>query len=118
MGEAGMVVVVGRVVGEPEVASTKVSYTLEDNSGRVGVVYWLQEEDRGATFTPLGEGVMAKATGSVRCQAGETHIMAFKVKEICQAEAEAHLLEVVYSHLKLRQLRLRAQQTANGTNGT
>merc|ERR1712176_1226926 len=44
--------------------------------------------------------------------------MAFKVKEICQAEAEAHLLEVVYSHLKLRQLRLRAQQTANGTNGT
>ena len=41
--QAGMVVVCGRIV---EIERTKSVYQLEDNSGRLEVVQWVEEGDR------------------------------------------------------------------------
>ena len=55
-----------------------------------------------------------KVVGSIRSQQDKKHVMAFKLDNVSsQAEYDAHKLEVVYSHLKLKQL----QQKLNGQIG-
>merc|ERR1712025_577872 len=105
--EVGMVVVVGRVV-TMEKAATKSTYQIQDDSGELEVIQWLEE---GTNQPEYSEGSPVKVIGSIRTQAEKKHIMAFKISAVpTQEEYDAHLLEVVYSHLKLRQL----QQKING----
>jgi len=105
--EVGMVTVCGKV-NTVERAATKTTYHLEDNSGTLEVVQWVDEGSAGAEHN---EGDEVKVVGSVRTQGEKKHVMAFKISAVsCKAEWDAHLLQVVYSKLKLRQL----NQGSNG----
>ena len=62
----------------------------------------------------FSEGSQIKVVGAIRTAQDKKHVMAFKIDSVsCQAEYDAHKLEVVYSHLKLRQL----QAKLNGQIG-
>merc|ERR1719370_1494675 len=99
--EVGMVVICGRVAGI-ERAATKTVYQVEDSSGRVEIVQWV---DEGTAGTEHNEGEDVKVVGSVRTQGEKKHVMAFKISPVTSsAEKDAHLLQVVYAKLKLRQL--------------
>merc|ERR1719158_24026 len=105
--DVGMVTVCGKVT-TVERAATKTTYHLEDNSGTLEVVQWVDEGSAGAEHN---EGDEVKVVGSVRTQGEKKHVMAFKISAVsCKAEWDAHLLQVVYSKLKLRQL----NQGSNG----
>jgi len=99
--EVGMVVILGRVTSV-EKAATKTTYQVEDSTGEVHVIQWI---DEGSSEKEHVEGTYVKVVGSIRTQASKKHIMAFRIMDIAsKVEQDVHALEVVYSHLKLRQL--------------
>merc|ERR550525_82955 len=96
-----MMVIVGKVM-DCEKATTKTTYKINDDSGEIEVIQWVED---GNTLEEFPEGTNVKVFGSLRNNQGKKHMMAFKVSVITsQAEYDAHLLEVVYTKLKLRQL--------------
>jgi len=108
--EVGMAVVAGRVTSM-EKAATKSTYRIQDESGEIEVIHWVEE---GSVQQEFCEGSLVKVTGSVRFQQDKRHVMAFKISPIAdQVEYDSHLLQVVYSHLKMRQL----NQKINGQIG-
>lgn len=108
--EVGMVVICGKVVGIDR-AATKTVYQVEDNSGQVEIVQWV---DDGTAGTEHNDGDNVKVVGSLRTQGDKKHVMAFKIITVTSAaEMDAHLLQVVYSKLKMRQL----QNTITGQVG-
>jgi len=113
--EVGMVVICGRVVNI-EKAATKTVYQLEDSSGQVEVVQWV---DEGNNTVEHNEGDDVKVVGSLRTQGDKKHVMAFKISAVTStAEMDAHLLQVVYSKLKLRQLQNTITGQVGGTTST
>ena len=60
--EVGMVVVVGRVVSI-EKAATKSTYHIQDDSGELEVIQWLEE---GTSQPDFNEGSPVKIIGSIR----------------------------------------------------
>jgi len=108
--EVGIVTIVGKVT-DCEKATTKTTYRIQDESGEVEVIQWVED---GQTLDEFAEGSNVKVFGSIRTNQGKRNMMAFKVGVISsQAEYDAHLLEVVYTKLKLRQL----DQRINGQIG-
>jgi len=108
--EVGMVVIVGRVTGL-EKAATKTVYQIEDDTGVVEVVQWVDEESKQEEHV---EGSNVKVVGSIRTQGEKKHVMAFKISGVnSQAEVDGHLLYVEFCRLKMRQL----QNTINGQIG-
>ena len=122
--EVGMVVVVGKVMS-CEKATTKTTYRVcsnpsvsclefiyplfkvQDDSGEIEVIQWLEE---GTNQPEHAESHPIKVVGSIRSHQDKKHIMAFKIGSVAnQAEYDAHILEVVYTKLKLRQLKLHGQ---------
>ena len=84
---------------------------MQDDSGEIDVIQWIEE---GTNQPEFGEGTPVKVIGSIRSQQDKKHVMAFKINNVSsQAEYDAHKLEVVYSHLKLKQM----SQRANGEIG-
>merc|ERR1712083_940139 len=69
------VVVCGKV-NVVERAATKTTYHLEDNSGTLEVVQWV---DEGSAGVEHNEGDEVKVVGSVRTQGEKKHVMAFKI---------------------------------------
>jgi len=113
--EVGMVLLVGKVV-TCEKATTKTTYRIQDDSGEIEVIQWLEE---GTNQPEHIEGSPIKVVGSIRTQQDKKHVMAFKISEVRdQAEYDAHTLEVVYSHLKLRQLQQKINGQILGSDGS
>jgi len=99
--EVGMIVICGKV-SSIESAATKTVYQVEDSSGQVEVVQWV---DDGTSGSEHSEGDNVKVVGSLRTQGDKKHVMAFKITPVkSTAEMDYHLLQVVYSKLKMRQL--------------
>jgi len=108
--EVGMIIIAGKVI-HCEKATTKTSYRIQDDSGEIDVIQWIEEGQNQPEFE---EGRQVKVVGSIRSQQDKKHVMAFKLDNVTsQAEYDAHKLEVVYSHLKLKAL----QQKLNGQIG-
>jgi len=113
--EVGMVVVAGRVVSM-EKAATKSTYQIQDESGELEVIQWLEE---GTNQPEFSEGSPVKVVGSVRTQGEKKHLMAFKISAVAsQEEYDAHMLEVVYSRLKLKNLQQKINGQIGGNDGT
>ena len=54
-----------------------------------------------------------------RTQGEKKHIMAFKISPVpTQEEYDAHFLEIVYSHLKLRQLQQKINAQVGASDGS
>ena len=80
------------------------------------MIQWLEE---GSNQPEHAEGNPIKVVGSIRSHQEKKHIMAFMIHEVqSQAEYDAHLLEVVYSHLKLRQLQQKINGQIMGSDGS
>jgi len=112
----GMVILVGKV-NSMEKAATKTVYHLEDDSGQVEVVQWVDEEARQEEH---GEGSNVKVVGSIRSQGEKKHVMAFKISSVTsQAEMDGHLLSVELSRIKIRQLqeKINGQVSGGGMGG-
>lgn len=109
----GMVVLVGQVVNI-EKAATKTIYHIEDDSGQMEVVQWVEEDSRTEEH---GEGARVKVIGSIRTQGEKKHVMAFKLSSVAsQAEMDGHLLSVELARLKIRQLQDKINGQVSGSN--
>lgn len=112
--EVGMVILVGRVVGVDQ-AATKTVYQLEDDTGVVEVIQWL---DEGTKSVEHVEGSGVRVVGSIRNQGEKRHVMAFKIDPVAeQAQLDSHLLEIVCSQLKMRKLQHTLTGQAEGATG-
>lgn len=109
--EVGMVKLVGRVTNL-EKSATKSSYQIEDGSGSIECVQWVEE---GQDEPEFPEGTTIKVIGSIRTQGEKKHIMTIKIMEVqTEEEKDFHALEVAYSHLKLKQMNARIGGDAGG----
>merc|ERR1712156_415159 len=89
------VVVCGKV-NAVERAATKTTYHIEDHSGTLEVVQWVDEGSAGAEHN---EGDEVKVVGSVRTQGEKKHVMAFKISAMsCKAEWVCHGLPDNWSY--------------------
>jgi len=103
--DVGMVSILGRIA-ELERAATKNTYKIEDSTGTLDVIQWLEEDN--TSVTEYTEGQYVSIVGSIRTQGQKKHMMAFKIQEApSQEQRDFHALQVVYSHLKLKQINLK-----------
>jgi len=110
--EVGMVQIVGRVTNVDK-ATTKTSYQVEDSTGMVEVVQWMEE---GSSEPEHAEGASIKIIGSIRTQGEKRHLMAFRILGVgSDEERDCHLLQVAHTKLKLRQLN--GKLTGGGGSG-
>ena len=77
------------------------------------VVQWVDEDAKEkGEYT---EGSFVRVVGNVRSQGDKKHVMAFKIMGVpSQAEMDAHLLEIVHSHLKMKQVQTLLEGGATG----
>lgn len=93
-------VYVKAIVRNIETSSTKITYLLEDSTGRIDAHYWLEEGD-----TLKAPDVMvnnyATVFGSVRSQGGQKTLMVFKMLPVNDPnEVVTHVLEVLNARYK------------------
>ncbi|KAH8334610.1 hypothetical protein KR059_012206, partial [Drosophila kikkawai] len=95
----GMASVVA-IVRNVETSSTKITYTLEDHSGRIDAHYWLEEGD--ALKAPeVMVNNYVKVYGTTRSQAGQKTLMVFKLLPVLDPnEVTTHLLEALNARYK------------------
>uniref|UniRef100_A0A182IPM5 Replication protein A C-terminal domain-containing protein n=1 Tax=Anopheles atroparvus TaxID=41427 RepID=A0A182IPM5_ANOAO len=88
------------IVRNVDYSSTKVTYQLEDHTGRIDAHFWLEED--GAVNTPsIVPHSYARVVGSVRNQGGTKAIMIFKIDQVSSPnDVTTHLLEVLHSRYK------------------
>lgn len=95
----GMVTMVGIVRGI-ETSSTKIVYTLEDFTGRIEAVYWVENEDN-INQPDVMEGAYARVFGSVKTTGGKKCLMTFKIQSVNDPnEVNTHILEVLAARYK------------------
>eukprot|EP00088_Acartia_fossae_P049494 TRINITY_DN5453_c0_g1_i1.p1 TRINITY_DN5453_c0_g1~~TRINITY_DN5453_c0_g1_i1.p1 ORF type:complete len:263 (+),score=100.36 TRINITY_DN5453_c0_g1_i1:12-800(+) len=111
--EVGLVAILGEVISV-EKATTKTTYQVQDSTGGLEVVQWIEE---GAAEPEFSQGAYIKAHGAIRTQGEKKHLMAFRIMEApSQEEKDCHALQVVYSHLKLKQIN--AKMSGQGSMDT
>ncbi|EDV99387.1 replication protein A 32 kDa subunit [Drosophila grimshawi] len=88
------------IVRNIETSSTKITYSIEDHSGRIDAHYWLEEGD--AIKSPdVMLNNYVKIYGSVRSQAGQKVLMVFKLLNVLDPnEVCTHVLEALHSRYK------------------
>lgn len=95
----GMVTMVA-IVRSIETSSTKITYTLEDFTGRIDAHYWL-EEGTSLNNPDVMEGAYARVTGTVKTTGGKKNIMIFKMLAVNDPnEVNTHILEVLSARYK------------------
>lgn len=115
----GMVTIVG-IVRAIEHSSTKITYTLEDHTGRIEAHLWLEEGD--ALHAPnIVLNTYARVFGSMRVQGGGKTIMLFKISPVDSPnEVTTHLLEVLMTRYKSEDISnhgVRVPVVAGNSNG-
>lgn len=101
--EVGMVVLVGRVLRVDHQA-TKNTYTIEDDTGTIDAVHWVDEGQEN-TSANVSENMNCRVIGAVRSAQDKKHVMIFKISQIeNKDEIEAHGLEVLHAKLMIRKL--------------
>jgi len=105
-----MVKVLGQV-RSVDVRESSTAYQVEDRTGRIEVVQWHQEE--GEAPKPFQEEVLVSLVGELRWGVEQALVTAFKISLVsCQAEFDAHLLEIIVLPLRLRKLQEQAADRA------
>ncbi|KAH8404837.1 hypothetical protein KR222_005363, partial [Zaprionus bogoriensis] len=105
------------IVRNIETSSTKITYTLEDHSGRIDAHYWLEEGDAiKAPDVMLNNYV--KVYGSVRSQAGQRVLMVFKLMNVLDPnEVCTHILEALHSRYKAEDYHLKGDAGTSASAG-
>nr|AEE62704.1 unknown [Dendroctonus ponderosae] len=102
----GMPVQIVSLVGillEFDVQSTKASYTIQDHTGSIKAIFWLEGEncDEACKMPAVKEGGYVKVYGTIRNQEGEKALMVLKMFPIDDCNIIlTHLLEVIDTRLQ------------------
>ncbi|XP_030764027.1 replication protein A 32 kDa subunit-B [Sitophilus oryzae] len=100
--QAQIVILVG-IIKEVEVQSTKATYKIEDYTGSIKMVWWLENDSRdGSPKLPsVKEGSYVKVFGTIRSQNNDKSIMVLKMFPVENCNIiNTHLLEVVHTRLQ------------------
>lgn len=84
-----------------EVQSTKATYRIEDHTGEIKAILWLESDsDNTPSLPPVKEGHYVQVFGSIRNQDGAKIIMVLKMfpLEDCNIITN-HLLQVIHARL-------------------
>jgi len=101
--EVNMVSIMG-IVTKVEQVTTKVTYTLQDSTGEINAVKWLEGDgtEDGATIM---ENTYATVIGTARTQQGKKHVMVFKIQPLYDInQLTTHILEVIKTPLALEEI--------------
>ncbi|XP_037938400.1 replication protein A 32 kDa subunit [Teleopsis dalmanni] len=86
---------ISAIVRSIETSSTKVTYSLEDHTGRIDGHYWLEEGNASKAPDVMIDNY-AKVYGSIRSQGGNKTLMIFKLVPISDPnEICTHILEML-----------------------
>ncbi|XP_016963196.1 replication protein A 32 kDa subunit [Drosophila biarmipes] len=112
-----MVCVVG-IVRNVETSSTKITYTVEDHSGRIDAHYWLEEGD--ALKAPeVMVNNYVKVYGTTRSQGGQKTLMVFKLLPVLDPnEVCTHLLEVLNARYRAEDYKNKGGSGAVASSGS
>jgi len=112
-----MACVVG-IVRNVETSSTKITYTLEDHSGRIDAHYWLEEGD--ALKAPeVMVNNYVKVYGTTRSQGGQKTLMVFKLLPVLDPnEVCTHLLEVLNARYRAEDYQNKGGSGAVASSGS
>lgn len=86
-----------------EVQSTKATYTIEDHTGEIKAIWWLESDEGDSTpkLPPVKEGSYVQLFGSLRNQDGEKIIMVLRMFLVDDANiVTSHLLQVIHTRLQ------------------
>lgn len=114
LGTAVNMVTVMGLIQEVNVTSTKVTYTLDDTTGTIHAIKWLESETE---EEPLMENTYCQVHGTFKTHQGNKQILALHLEPVTDYNwVTAHLLEVMYTALQLK--RLKTEDSGSGfSNG-
>ncbi|XP_039280731.1 replication protein A 32 kDa subunit-B [Nilaparvata lugens] len=104
--EIGTIVIVG-IAKNIETSSVKIVYNVEDNSGSISVMLWLNadENDGGNVLPDVAQNDYCTVYGKMRVQNGKQFIIAFSIKPVTDLKAlVVHKLKVAHTVFKLERL--------------
>jgi len=114
--EVGMVTLVAQVK-EVKTEATKNVYTVEDNTGSIDAMLWVDEGQENAA-SHISENMYVRIVGSVRSKEDKKHVMVYRILHLeDEEEIAAHELEVVYAKLKIKQLQDKETSAIGGDSG-
>ncbi|GFG36018.1 hypothetical protein Cfor_03598 [Coptotermes formosanus] len=106
------------LVRRVEVSSTKVSYLLDDCTGGLTGVFWLEsaDGDEEQVIPPVVENTYCRIYGSVRSNQGKKYIFIYRIMNLEDLnELTRHILEVMYSGLKIQKMETSVMNMATAT---
>jgi len=107
--EVGMIKVVGQV-RNVDLRESSTAYQVEDRTGRIEVVQWHQGDE---VPKPFQVEMLVSLVGELRWGVEQALVTAFKISPVsCQAEFDAHILEIAVLPVRLRKLQERAADLA------
>jgi replication factor A2 len=99
-----MVSIVGKILSVDK-AETKSTYSLEDDSGKIDAVHWIDESTGGRVEEGVVEGSIARVVGSVRAQGDKRYLIVFRICSVIgDEEVDAHKLEILHSKLQIKNM--------------
>lgn len=115
---AHMVSFVGRIT-KIERASTKTTYTVDDNTGSIDVAKWLEEGAESAD--DFMEEQQCRVIGGLRSRENKHHVMCYKISVVTDPmQVTAHTLEITHAILKAKALQNKMKnpdgQTVSGNS--
>jgi len=109
--EVHMVSILG-IVKEVVTVTTKVTYTIQDSTGEIAAVKWLEGDGTDAA-TSIMENTYVTVVGTARTQQGKKHVMIFKIQPLYDInQLTTHMLEVIKTPFVLEEI-----NKHNGTGG-
>jgi len=101
--EVHMVSILG-IVNKVDQVTTKVSYTIQDSTGEIQAVKWL-EGDGTDTANTIMENTYVTVVGTARTQQGKKHVMVFKIQPLYDInQLTTHILEVIKTPYVLEEI--------------
>ncbi|KAL1458107.1 hypothetical protein WDU94_008281 [Cyamophila willieti] len=102
--EVHLATIVG-IVKSVDISSIKVNYLVQDNTGILSCVHWIDAEDHG--YKPLKENTFVKIVGHIKSlQDGKKNLMIYSAQYIEDFnEVTSHMLEVVLIPLKSEKMK-------------
>lgn len=85
-----------------EVQSTKATYNIEDHTGNIKAIWWLENDGDNPILPAVKEGSYVQVFGSLRNQEGGKILMVLRMFPIEDANVITnHLLQVIHARLAL-----------------
>ncbi|KAK1372364.1 replication protein A 32 kDa subunit A [Heracleum sosnowskyi] len=96
--------VVGMVMSKAE-RVTDVSFALDDGTGRIDCIRWVNEAYDTKEMSEIEEGMYVRVNGRLKSFQGKKQIAAFSVRPVTNFdEVTCHFIECIHFHLKNSQL--------------